>query len=228
MAYEDSNQALFLINGGANVYRISSLNWGAGTCTLDTATFNTTGYTSPRLVLSGGMIDSRVYVFDADATGAIGWVHAGTGVFTSVVSYANSVGNGNTSSPILCSPDYIGSSAIIATQCGTTNQGNYIDFYNTADTLVGHVQLPLESNTTYGNYQLSYDYVNHYLFVKASTRAVYVIDMSTYTVVDTYTSAEMPDGMNFFFAGALGSPAGGIYIISRPSGIVYNTIYKLG
>jgi hypothetical protein len=227
VVWEDSQQILFTVLPSSNtIIGIESINWVAHTCTVDTTTYNTSGYADPIIIANGGLVDGRVYVADIGA-GEIGRINAISGVFTSIANYANIIG-GSTNAPILCSPDYLGSSAIIATQCGTTNQGNYIDFYNTADTLVGHVQLPLESNTTYGNYQLSYDYVNHYLFVKATTRAVYVIDMSSYTVVDTYTSAEMPDGMNFFFAGALGSPLGGIYIISRPSGVVYNTIYKLG
>lgn len=224
-AYEDVTGQLFSEAGGS-LQAFTNLNWGAGTFTN-----NTSAFTSPfalTLVRNACLIDNRCYVVRTLGGGELGWFNATTGVYTQVTTYTNYSGRG-----IICADNYLGVNAFIAIQRGTTNQGNYIDIWESNGTLRGGIELPLEANNTYTNLSdgMSYDYAFGYLWLQnnaSATRRIYVLDPAALSIVDIYSDAELPaSSPSVLPLGPVGAAVGGVYAFKGTAGS-YNEIIKIG
>ena len=229
-AWSDNAGELLLPDTSAGgLISFTSINWAAGTFSRNATKYNAipgAGVNALGIVRNGAVVDDRCYVYNLN-TGQLGWVHTGTGAYTSVVDYVNAPNIG-----VLCADNYLGSNPRIAMQRGVTNEGNNVDIYDTTGALVATINLPAESTTVYSNLSnFVFDYVNNYLWCKAGSsadRVIYVFDLNNYTIRDIYAAAELPSGTsNILPVPALGSPAGGIYAIHAPAG-TYTQMYKLG
>ena len=221
----NNQQSLFCLryNGSyTRVVKISSFNWAAHTCTVDTA-FGP-AYSSD-ILDNGCLIDDRVYICSDNAinTGRMGWIHAATGAYTELVDYAQDTGTG-----IVCADTYTGSNPKIAIQCGDTGTGNRVDIWSSAGSRTAQITLPAESTTGYDTLtNWVHDRVNNYLWVKRSGAAtVYVIDLDSNTLHDTWSAGDFPSsGTGLQLLGPVGSPSGGIYAVM---GSGPNKLYRLG
>lgn len=223
--WDDDAQALFCLryNGSyTRVVKLSSFNWAAHTCTTNT-TFGPAYSTD--ILDNGCLLQGRVYVCSDNTinTGRMGWVDTSTGSYTELVDYAQDTGTG-----IVCADDYAGTNAQIAIQCGDTGNGNRVDFYNSSGTRTNQVTLAAESTTGYDTlHYWVHDRVNNYLWVKRNGAAtVYVIDVGSGTLHDTWTSSDFPSsGAGLQLLGPVGAGSGGVYAIMGSS---LNKLYKLG
>lgn len=217
----------YTVAGGIISY--TSIDWGALTYTRNVTKYSAipgSGVNSLQLFRNGSIVDGRFYVVN-NATGQVGWANTTTGAYTQLVDYDNVVGVG-----IVCADNYLGSNPRVVVQRGTTGQGNYVDVWNTAGSLVGSIHLPDESTTAYATLRnWTFDYVNNYVWCKcdvSSDRVIYVLDLNDYTIHDVYAIADLPSGTNSIIPiSGVGSPVGGIYALHAPA-VTYTQIYKLG
>lgn len=218
----NQEQALFgtYYNGTrTELSKYSTLNWATHTMTTDNLTYRTAGY-DLNIMQNGALIDGRIYV-QATSTGQFGWVNALTGTYTQVADYTNSPVKG-----IVCAATYSGASPFIVTQNADTGSANVVDVWNNAGTRIAQITLTAESTTGYGMLSsFSHDRVNNYVWCRCSgVNKLYVLDMNTYTIRDSYTSGELPH-TNTTPIGPVGAIGGGIYAIG---GTNFNFIYKFG
>lgn len=194
---EDSISAIFApthVGGvtGQPLMRWTNLDWIAGTSTLnnDFGSLAATYYFIA-LVFNGTVINSRVYV-SASANSAgnpvapyrLAWVHSGTGVFTSLASFANPI-----ASSILAGQFGGGPDTRLYNMSGNNGEANVVQKRSLDGVLLASVTIAAESSTEFASFTvMSYDYNASsegrlWLQAQSSGKPIYCIDCATMLLI---------------------------------------------